>query len=92
MTLELNDQTLGQFIQFLKNEALGLEWVQGATIIGQQKDGKWVLGKHLEITKNRDIVEENNRKYMWVEEDNLLQEITPDIKGPSIIPYWPHEK
>ena len=91
MTLALNEQQFSLFIQFLKNECLGsLPMFKGATTVRLQKEGAWVLGKEIEIDSDGHLVEEQDRKNVWITDiilKNLpnsvrIEEICPTIKTP----------
>lgn len=87
MTLALNEQQFSLFIQFLKNECLGsLPMFKGATIIGLQKEGTWVLGKDIEINKNGELVRGEQRKYVWVT-DIILRNLPNSIRMEEICPF-----
>ena len=91
MTLALNKTTFSLFIQFIKNENIGnLPILKAAIVIGQQGDKTWVVNKNLQITEEGHVVEEDNKKYVWMDEIILrnlpnsirLEEVYPLIKGP----------
>lgn len=99
MSLALNEAQFSQFIQFLKREGGPLPIRKAVTIVGeQQKSPVWVLGRHLQIASDGEVVPEANRVFMWLDEtvkEGLtcvtLKEILPSVHQPlstSVLHRW----
>ena len=58
LTCSFTDYQLAEFIQQKLRRAVEM--------IGQQKNGKWVLGPEVYIHTNGDLIEPNQVKYMWI--------------------------
>ena len=88
MSLALNEAQFSLFIQFLKKEGLPIK--KAILIIGLQNDGKvWVLGKHLHIDINGEVIDECDHVYTWLNDmirESLcsvtLEEVLPKITLP----------
>lgn len=85
MTLALNEQQFALFIQFLKCGS-SLPILKAASIEGNQmEDMRWVLGQDIELSKDGVLINDDQRKYVWLQE--LIAETTPmTIQLEEIIP------
>lgn len=94
MSLALNDQQFGHFIQYLKNECqttLPPKPLLAATKIGLQLKSRnlWVLGENMEL-EDGNLTADDDHKYIWLADiirDNLptnirIKELLPTIQTP----------
>lgn len=85
MTLALNEQQFALFIQFLKCGS-SLPILKAVSVVGNQmEDMRWVLGQDIELSKDGVLINDDQRKYVWLQE--LIAETTPmTIRLEEIIP------
>ena len=82
MTLALNEQQFALFIQFLKCGS-SLPILKAASVVVE--DMRWVLGQDIELSKDGVLINDDQRKYVWLQE--LIAETTPmTIRLEEIIP------
>ena len=91
MSLALNEAQFAMFIQYLKKDSLSsLPICKAVTIIGEQQEKPvWVLGRDLQITSDGEVIPEEEREYMWLDDtisEGLasvhFEEVLPNIQMP----------
>ena len=89
MSLALSEAHFSLFIQFLKEDVSSLPIVKAIAHIGEQSSGVWVLNNSIQIDASGQLINENDREYIWLEEafsdkygNIALQQLIPLITIP----------
>lgn len=90
MGLSFNEVQFSQFVQFLKRETLAkgaLPIRKAVSVVGLQHSFDtpvWVLGEELQINDNGEIINEEERKFIWISQ--MINEILSSVSLEEVVP------